>query len=103
MSVNPLDLENSVKKYISNENKLIVLQRQNYSCAKPIPHYICPISFTNSSYFDESGYSFDFIDQKLDNNNVNNIIAICPNCFCVKKRLYNNILKQKEMYDKMDI
>ncbi len=86
MNNNFLDFENSIKKYISPENKLFVLKRQNLSCIRPIPGYFCPISITNNSIFDASGYCFDFIDEKADNNDVNNIFAICPNCYCVKKR-----------------
>lgn len=95
MNNNFLDFENSVKKYITPENKLYVLQRQNLSCARPIPGYNCPISLTNNGIFDASGFCFDFVDEKADNNNVNNIYAVCPNCFCVKKR-YAKLIKQNE-------
>lgn len=103
MTTNVLDFENNIKKYISDENKLFVLQRQNFSCARPISDYVCPISIINNSLFDASGYCFEFLNEKFDNNNVNNIIAVCPNCFCVKKKFSKMLLKQQEINNHMDL
>jgi hypothetical protein len=52
---------------------------------RPIPGYYCPISITNNGIFDASGYCFDFFDEKVDNNNIDNIYALYH--ICVKKSI----------------
>ena len=88
---------------ISNKNynfmlNNYILTRQNNKCAntpfKPainLYNYNCYLWMYNNGNFDESGYIIHHINEynlSMDNS-INNIQALCPNCYAVKLNRYN--------------
>jgi len=89
---------------ISETIKKNILIKQNFQCAnnpyRPalnLSDYKCYLWIHNNGYFDEATYNIHHIDEyKLSNNNtINNIQALCPNCYAVKVNRFN---KQKQHF-----
>src|SRR5256885_1651778 len=76
-------------RYIPNDHKKIILERQENKCANykgsnlyRIGNYQCPFWSFNKGYFDKSGYQFDHVIEfcLTSDNNINNLQALCPSC-----------------------
>jgi hypothetical protein len=89
-------------RYISNNIKQQVLQKQSYTCANSpfapalnLHDYKCLLWICQNGLFDESGYDFDHIDEHCitSDNSISNIQALCPNCHRVKTKKF---MKQKQ-------
>ena len=81
-----------------------ILSRQNNKCAnnplKPalnLHDYSCYQWRFNSGFFDEGGYVIHHINEYnlSGDNTINNIQALCPNCYAVKVNRFN---KQKQHF-----
>jgi hypothetical protein len=83
-------------RYISNENKEIILKRQNYRCANTpdanlyrIGDFPCVLwEGTRKGVFMESGYEFDHVIEfsLTRENNINNLQALCHSCHAYKTK-----------------
>lgn len=92
----------STKKYIAG--------RQLYKCAnepgkkcKGLDNYNCPLwNSSNNGSFDESGYQIDHIEELVisDNNNINNLQALCKPCHAVKTALFLRQYNKKKIINK---
>ena len=89
---------------ISDNFKRKVLFRQNYKCANNpynpalnLSDYKCYSWYFNHGNFDESGFIVHHINEyNLSNDNsINNIQALCQNCYAVKVQRFN---KQKQHF-----
>lgn len=88
------------KRYINKSTKEAVIDRQGYRCANNpsnpatnLADYQCLLWKYQNGIFDGAGYQFDHIDEicKSNDNSINNIQALCPNCHAVKtKKFLNN-------------
>ncbi len=93
-----------ISNNISEEVKQIILLRQDNKCAnKPfapalnLHDYTCYQWKFNYGNFDESSYIIHHINEYIisRNNSINNIQALCPNCYAVKLNKFN---KQKKHF-----
>jgi hypothetical protein len=91
-------------RYISEKIKKSVLELQNYKCANNpnlpaanLHDYKCLLWICYDGHFDLSGYDFDHIEEfcKSQNNSINNIQALCPNCHSVKTKKF---MKNKKIF-----
>ena len=85
------------RKYILKKYKDRIVMNQNNKCAnKPLnpaanlTGYMCLLWQCNDGTFDESGYQIDHIVEYCEeqNNNIDNLQALCPNCHAVKTKRY---------------
>ena len=84
-------------RYITEKVKKSVLEFQNYKCANNSIHpalnlhdYKCLLWICYDGTFDDSGFDFDHIDEHsiTNDNSINNIQALCPNCHRVKTKKF---------------
>jgi 5-methylcytosine-specific restriction endonuclease McrA len=97
-------------RYISKKTKLELLNRQNQKCANnpndPISSftsYKCLLWKYQDGSFDLSGYEVDHIIERslCNNNNINNLQLLCPNCHSYKTKMFKTNKKIFHGYEIM--
>jgi hypothetical protein len=93
-----------MSNHISDQVKKHILMQQYYKCAnapyKPavnLHDYLCLQWKYNNGDFDEAGYKIHHINEfgLTLNNRIDNIQALCPNCYAVK---VSKFLKQRQQF-----
>ena len=94
------------RKYILKKHKERIVMNQGNKCAN-IPDnpaanmtgYTCLLWKYKDGTFDEAGYQIDHIVEYCEeqNNNIDNLQALCPNCHAVKTKRY---MMQNKPFDK---
>lgn len=91
-------------RIIQDKVKREVLKKQEYKCANQygINGYKCLLWRYENGSFDLSGYQFDHIEEYCltQNNSIDNIQALCPNCHAVKTKLF---MKNKGVFSSIQI
>jgi len=91
---------------VTESQKKSVAGKQNFKCKANITEYNCPLYFNGrDGTFDEAGYEIDHIEEvSLENNNdLDNLQALCPMCHRVKTKRFNQQKKKEPKEPKKQI
>jgi 5-methylcytosine-specific restriction endonuclease McrA len=99
-----IDKVKKTTRKISEKVKKEILKRQENKCANKdnINGYKCLLWKYEGGNFDSAKYEFDHIEEYslTQNNSVNNIQALCPNCHAVKTKMF---IKNKGLFSSIEI
>lgn len=90
-------MSESIKRKVTESQKKTVAGKQNFKCKGNVDDYECPLYFNKrDGMFDEAGYEIDHINElsKSNNNDIDNLQALCPMCHRVKTKRFNQIKKK---------
>jgi len=100
---------NTKSRYINEKTKKLVLEYQNYKCANSplspainLNDYKCLLWICYDGTFDDAGYDFDHIEEHshTNDNSIDNIQALCPNCHRVKTKKF---MKNKQQFTTLEM
>ena len=82
---------------ITETMKEFILNKQQYKCSNSVKDYPCLLWAFKNGDFDEAGYIVDHKDEYClsFNNSIDNIEALCPQCYSVKT---NRFIKNNKMF-----